>query len=232
MSDESPPLADPAASAAAADAGARAWRRRFFSEWLPRAALESFLIVVSLLGALWLNSWNEDRQRDERVAEARSFIIDELRANHAQLTSPDFYPHHRKLRSQFEGPPSPDPVEADRARIGAVFATGVHPASFRDAAWRSVGMSDLLQYMEPREVFALADIYRRQEMLTEMNAAAYASLIGTAPNADNPREVRRLAQILRFYLTDVVVSEAELIEQQEQALKLMGAEPQRPAARR
>lgn len=230
MSGEPPP---PAEAETPAPANARAWRRRFFGEWLPRAALESFLIVISLLGALWLNGWNEQRQRDERVAEARSFIVEELRANHAQLTSPHFYPHHRKLRRAFEGtPPSPDPVEADRIRIGTVFQTGVHPATFRDAAWRSVGMSDLLQHMEPREVFALADIYRRQEMLGEMNRAAYATLIGSAPNADDPREVRRLAQVLRFYLTDVVVSEAELIESQERALKLMGAEPQRPAARK
>lgn len=220
MSEEvTPAPAEPAAEG-------HAWRRRFFGEWLPRAALESFLIVVSLLGALWLNQWNEDRQRAERVAEARSFIIEELRSNHARLTSADYYPHHRRLRGVFLDPPSsPDPVEADRARIGEVFAGGVHPATFRDAAWRSVGMSDLLPYMKPREVFALADVYRRQEALSEMNSAAYATLIGMAPDANDPKEVRRLAQILRFYLTDVVAGEAELIKRQEQALKLMGAEP-------
>ena len=230
MSDATPP--DPVPESAG-EADGRAWRRTFVREWLPRAALESFLIVVSLLGALWLNQWNETRQRDERVAEARTFIIEELRANHAHLVSETIYPHHRALRRQFEDPPaSPDPVEADRGRVGAVFATGVHPASFRDAVWRSVAMSDLLPYMKPREVFALADVYRRQEALSQMNSTAYSTLIAAAPDSTDAREVRRLAQVLRLYISDVVRSEAELIERQEYALRLMGAEPLRAPARK
>ena len=42
-------------------------------DWLPRAALESFLIVISLLGALWLNDW---AARDLGVAPGADVRLD------------------------------------------------------------------------------------------------------------------------------------------------------------
>ena len=53
-------------------------RRR---EWLVRAAFEAGLIVVGLVGALALNDWHEERQRNERVRDALTSIRIEMQGN-------------------------------------------------------------------------------------------------------------------------------------------------------
>ena len=50
-------------------------------EWLARAAFEGGLIALSLVGALALNQWKEDRDRQARVRDAMAAMRLELEAN-------------------------------------------------------------------------------------------------------------------------------------------------------
>ena len=50
-------------------------------EWLARAAFEGALIALSLVGALALNEWQEDRDRQARVRDAMAAMRLELGAN-------------------------------------------------------------------------------------------------------------------------------------------------------
>lgn len=62
MTDAPPPPSRPAPR--------RNWRR-----WGPRALFEGALIVFSVILALALTNWAEDRKIDAEVAEARAFFI-------------------------------------------------------------------------------------------------------------------------------------------------------------
>jgi len=200
--------------------------------WLRQAIVESVLIVVSLLLALGLNEWNEARVRAERVAELRQFFVEEIRSNRTRLASDEIYPHHLRLRKALAGYEGADrPTEADRERAFAPFRTGVHPMGFRDAVWRSAGFGDLLQHMDQREVFMLADIYRLQENLDEINRAAYSQLISANPGSEDPAEVAKLVRTLQLYLGDVTAIEAELLVLYGRALKQLSDEPKRARAR-
>lgn len=50
-------------------------------EWLARAVFEGALIALSLVGALALNEWKEDRDRQARVRDAMAAMRLELEAN-------------------------------------------------------------------------------------------------------------------------------------------------------
>ncbi|MCH8073306.1 MAG: hypothetical protein IIA09_15300, partial [Proteobacteria bacterium] len=65
--------------------------------WLPRVLVESALIVLSILVALGLDEWREDRQDEETVQLALSNFASELRQNQARVD--DAAPFNRGLRS-------------------------------------------------------------------------------------------------------------------------------------
>lgn len=203
-------------------------RRGWWPAWLGRAVFESLLIVFSLLLALALNNWNEDRQTANRVAETRTFFAEEIAANRARLSSDVILPHHRRLHRQLVqalGGPEPDPGAVSQA-LEAAFRTGIHPYVPRDAVWRSVSSGPLLAQMDPREVFALAGAYRVQEELTAVNRAMYATILAEDLEASDPRALRRRAQVVRSYLSDVTAIEAEL-EQSYGALLRVLERPRR-----
>ena len=210
----------------------RSRMREAVREWMPRAVFEAVLITFGLLAALAVNGWNEDRQRAERIAEARRFFAEEIRANNDRLASPRYLPHHEALyRSLDAFSRIETPTGADRAAAFAPFENGVRPAFFRDSVWRSVSMGDLLPHMEPREVFLLTDIYRQQEDLSAVNRIAYAQILEGNPGSDDPEDVERLARQVRLYLGDVVAAERELLGLYEAALERL-PEPKAPPARR
>ncbi|HEY0052540.1 MAG TPA: hypothetical protein VGB49_03925 [Caulobacteraceae bacterium] len=200
------------------------WRR-----WLPRAVFEAMLIVLSLLLALWLSEWQEDRRTAERVAEARRHVIAEIRRNRAIVASDAFLPHHERLRRELDQAlltPGGDPERAFRA----LFASGVHFAPFRDAVWRSISASDLLQELPPAEMFAIAEVYGAQEDLTLANRAYYPVLSQMPTDGDDSARLREALAGVRLYLGDVVAAESEIIAIQDEALRRLGAAPTPPPA--
>ncbi len=68
------PPPSPEAAPPARPSALRRWRR-----WAPRAVFESLLIVFSVILALGLTNWAEDRRTEHRVAEMRQFLIAEPR---------------------------------------------------------------------------------------------------------------------------------------------------------
>lgn len=190
--------------------------RRFrLPSWLGRAVFESLLIVFSLLLAVALNNWNEDRQVSERVEQTRAFFAQEVHGNRARLASEEYLPHHLRLHRELTAALNARPAHgaAVRAALEETFRTGVHPFQPRDAVWRSASAGGLLGRMDPREVFALADIYRLQEELTSLNRAMYAALVTEDWDSEDPAVMRRRAGRLRMHLSDVTSMEGELLRE-------------------
>jgi hypothetical protein len=55
------------------------------SVWLPQVLFESALIVVSILVALGLDEWRENRQNAEVIRHALSTFLNEVEQNQARI---------------------------------------------------------------------------------------------------------------------------------------------------
>ena len=208
----------PAEAAPDPGGGLFGWRR-----WMPRAVFESVLIVFSVFLALALSQWAEDRRTAERVEAARGFFAEEIRGNRDRVRSDFHLPHHERLRARLAQVPGEGPLDAAAlANARSPLQTGMHPVRFRDAVWRSVSQSDLLEEMDPREVFMLADIYGQQEDLTVHTRAMLASGASSDLLSADPERVRQAAQQRRLGLGDVVAAEHRLLKLYDEALPRLG----------
>lgn len=194
------------------------WRR-----WLPRAVFESVLIVFSLLLALALTGWVEDRRTAHRVAEMRGFLIQEIRANRDELRLPYYVPHHERLKLGFaRAGGMPNMTVTRRSAEPAITALfgggGLHLAAPQDAVWTSVSSSDLFEHMEPQEVFMLAQVYRAQESLENTNRAGYENAIGLLDILSDEDDAHRQMMRMTLYLEDLIQQETNLLRLYDRAL--------------
>lgn len=225
MDDASPP---PPASGLLT--GARRWRR-----WLPRAVFESVLIVFSVVLALALTDWAEERRTARRVEEIRGYLVAEIRANRAMLADPYHLPHHEGLKRTFAqagGVPGAHPTRAQvETAVERLFRTGLHQPTPRDAVWTSIVSGELLEHMDLDEVLALARVYRAQDSLEGVNRAGYENAIGLLDLVAEDRDPRSPMLRMTLYLEDLVALEKTLIQLYDEALVELDAPPA-PAATR
>ena len=182
--------------------------------WLPRAVFESLLIVFSVILALSLQRWIEVRADERRLEQARRFFAEEILENRRLLLDDFYLPHHRVLQEKVRTADSP---EAFRR---AVFEEGVHAVRFQDAVWRSFSTNDeLVRRFEPEELFLLAEIYRRQAEIDEINDATFAIILNDFLDPQTP--VLGQALVVQAYLSEVVNGENRLVELYDAALKTL-----------
>ena len=205
---------------APADAPPPRKTRRDWRRWGPRAVFESLLIVFSVVLALALTDWAEQRKIAAEVAEARAFFVAEIRANRAILTDASILPHHRRLRSIFsEAASLPQPTTGDAMRAyGAMFETGLHVPPLRDAVWRSVQTGDLLGEMPLEDVFLLADVYAAQGRLSDTNGQFIAAMPTMLAGLERGDGVRAAIVSGQLHLGDVVAGEEGLVRLYDRAL--------------
>jgi hypothetical protein len=70
------------------------------SVWLSRSLVESLLIVVSIMGALALDEWQEDREIQELVDRSVASFAHELQQNHDRVEA--VRPYHEGLHQILE----------------------------------------------------------------------------------------------------------------------------------
>lgn len=204
------------------------WRR-----WAGRALFECALIVVSVLVALAVANWAEERRTAARVAEARAYFVGEIRSNREILADPAYIPHHERLRGIFAQTAEIGNPTLDQAMpaFRALFQTGIHVAPLRDAVWRSASSSDLLAEMPLTEVFLLSDIYQMQDQLQRLHEGFVQGSPAMLAGMEAGRGVRAGITSTQLHLGDVVASEQALLEKYDQALAELDPQGRVPAAR-
>ena len=187
--------------------------------WLPRVLFESLLIILSVVLALFLDDWRQDRERAERVAQARGHFVREVCANRDRLVSDEYLPYHRRAREVWRGLGAlPNPTEADVREANKVVYTGFHLITFREAVWRSVSESALMEHIAPEEVFMLADVYRQQELIDAMNTSMM-----NAWRQPTEASLKDSITATNGWLGDVYYAELKLLKLYDQALKELDA---------
>ena len=188
---------------------------------------ESVLIVFSVLLALGVDEWREDRELQQEVREARAAFAGEIRGNRDLLRDNRYLPHHRAMwthyRAMAEAADAGNEarlaeLEAERNRR---FNTGIWPTPLRDSVWRSLSQSDLPRHMKQRELFLLADAYQEQEALNAWHDRMFDAWSIATADKENPNYKRSEINITRSYFADVVAAEERLLEHYDKVLELL-----------
>src|SRR5918997_6696314 len=69
--------------------------------WLPRVLAESVLVVFSVVLALGVDQWREDRKLAREVVDARTAFASEVRGNRDLVTSDRFHGHHQRMWAHY-----------------------------------------------------------------------------------------------------------------------------------
>lgn len=174
------------------------------SDWLPRVLFESFLITISILVALALDEWRENRQDEEAIQQALSNFVSELQRNQARIE--DTAPFNRGLlevlRNRF-----------DSKDIGTVddyvnMVESYAPADLRTTAWETALATGSLAEMEYDLVSVLSFTYGKQadyQVATQSGMADLTSL----QNLSNDRLELATYNAVR-YLNGISSMESEL----------------------
>ena len=192
--------------------------------WLPRVLAESVLIVFSVLLALAVDQWRDDRELAREVREARAAFANEMRGNRDLLTSERYHQHHKDMWDHYRAlAAAADAQNTTRlAELDAItlakFSNGVWPTPLRDAVWRSLSQSEILRHMRSAEVFALADAYQEQEQLNRWHNRFFDASSRPTAETNNPEYKRSKIHTTRSYLADVVAAEQRLLKRCEEAL--------------
>lgn len=203
----------------------RGWRR-----WLVRALFESALIILSIIAALAVNEWRDQRELESQVQRARVAFAQEIAANHATLANEQSgLPYHKRLWQRYqEIGTKPVITIEDLEPIYKEFPTGVHMLRLRDAVWRSFSGSDLLRRLDQRDLFLLAEIYRQQEEIDDFNQAMYAAWRQMDSQAESPGYVKDGVRSTRAYLADIIAAEGRLQKLYHQAGERFGRSESSP----
>lgn len=150
--------------------------------WLPRALFESALIVVSVLVALAVDEWSENRSRAERAELALAGIraeleenrraVEAVRARHLALVD--------SLTAYAEGTPP------ERIYMGGIF----NPASPLSTAWESARETGALADIPYPLVLELSRVYDQQGRYRALAEALVQDIMGDV-RREGPEAVLR-----------------------------------------
>jgi hypothetical protein len=133
-------------------------------------ALESGMIVLSVLLALAASSWVDARREHALVAQARTSFVLEIRANRSRLAK--VLPYHQALTEAV--------LAADSARGMPSYAewrrrvpiwSGFAPPDVAATAWQSAIATGALARMSYPDVAAVSTVYTLQGKLDAFNTA-------------------------------------------------------------
>jgi hypothetical protein len=174
------------------------------SIWLPQVIIESVLIVVSILVALGLDSWRQNREDEEFVRTALSNFEIEVRQNKARID--DAAPFNKGLRvvlSQHYGVGDIDTVD-EFVKMVEIYS----PAALQSTAWDTALATGSLAKMEYGLVTALSLTYSLQERYDRSTRAGMSDLISPQFLSEDTLKLA-IYNSIRF-LDDVTGMEVEL----------------------
>jgi len=174
------------------------------SIWLPQVIIESVLIVVSILVALGLDSWRQNREDEEFVRTALSNFEIEIRQNQARVE--DAAPFNMGLRlvlSQHYGVGDIDTVD-EFVNMVEIYS----PAELQSTAWDTALATGSLAKMEYGLVTALSLTYSLQDRYDRSTRSGISDLISPQYLSEDTLKLA-IYNSIRF-LDDVTGMEAEL----------------------
>ncbi len=165
---------------------------------------ESALIVLSILVALGLDEWREDRQDEETVQLALSNFASELRQNQARVE--DAAPFNQGLRSVLRNRYQSEDIGSVDEFVNMV--ESYTPVVLQSAAWETALATGSLAKMEYELVSALSLTYSLQNRYQLASRSGMAEL--TSPQNLSEEKLNLAVYNSIRYLDNITSMEEEL----------------------
>jgi hypothetical protein len=185
------------------------------SVWLWRTLFESLLIVVSIMFALALDEWQEDREIQELVDRSVASFAHELQQNHDRVEA--VRPYHEGLHHILERRIANGGMTSINEFRNIMEA--LQPAVLLASAWQTAVATGVLSRMNYELVSALSLTYSTQFRFDEVSRNGNSALLAPMNLAEDRLEVS-LSNATRF-VADITLSEMELMAYYQQTLELI-----------
>lgn len=177
---------------------------RAISEWLPRVMFESMLIVVSILFALYLDEWRDDRQDAENIEDALAYFVSEIQLNRARVE--DAAPFNQGLRHVLSRRQEVHAIESVATFVN-IFES-YNPVVLQSTAWETAIATGALAKMDYKLVSALSLTYSLQNRYQQVSQNGMAEM--TSPQNLSEEKLHLAVYNAIRYLDTVTGMETEL----------------------
>lgn len=179
-------------------------RSKATSVWLSRVLFESLLITVSILAALALDEWRDDRQDAENIEKALSNFLSEIQQNKAAID--DAAPFNKGLRHVLSRRQEVKAIDSVTQFVNMI--ESYNSVVLRSTAWETALATGSLAKMDYNLVSALSLTYGLQSRYQALNRTGMSELTSTQ-NLSADRLNLAVYNSIR-YLDEVTQMETEL----------------------
>jgi hypothetical protein len=174
--------------------------------WFAEVAVQSIMIVLSILLALWVDQWKQRRTEHELAIASLSNFLKEVQQNQARLD--DILPYHKALASVLTALATSHVVRTPADFQSAVGVDGLRPPFLLATAWQTAVATGALTKIDYETVSALSLTYTLQDRFREESRSGMQSVL----QASNfpPGQAEAAIHSADIYLREVVANEEEL----------------------
>ncbi len=173
-------------------------------DWLPKVLFESMLIVASILVALYLDEWRDDRQDAENIEHALANFVVEIQQNRARVE--DAAPFNRGLRHVLNRRQEVRAIESVATFINII--ESYSPVVLQSTAWETAIATGALAKMDYNLVSALSLTYSLQNRYQQISRTGM-TLLTSPQNLSEEKLDLAVFNAIR-YLDGVTGMETEL----------------------
>ncbi len=141
-------------------------------EWLSKVLFEAFLIMLSILSALALNNWNQERAEAQQVK--RSLEAMYLEISQSRKWVEEQIPFHTGIVEVLNALNDSD-EEFNRNDFRSLL-DGLAPFVLRDSAWETTVGTGILHSMDFELVAAISHTYKTQKRFEQQFSRGVATL--------------------------------------------------------
>jgi hypothetical protein len=185
--------------------------------WLPRALVESALIVMSILLALALDEWQEDQEIEELIDRSMINFVNELNRNRSRVEDVSVY-HQGVWQVLEKWSAAPEAASVIEFRN---IMEAMQPVVLTSSAWQTAVATGALGRMDFALVSALSQTYNTQFRFDTRYNDVLLSLLTPISLRQENLDIT-IYNATRF-VADVSSSELELSAYYSQSLQLLAA---------
>lgn len=178
---------------------------------------ESFLIIFSILFALFINEWRKNQELGAQRQKALQMVIGELEHNLEELEY--VIPYHRQSAIRLDSV-SQDAGQMQQPLFGVtrgVLERGILPAELQTTAWNTAQLSGAVSLFDEQTIYALAGVYELQSHGVENTWKEIAEFYLSTDNFDSALTQRRITMLV-LYFQELASQEEFLLRRTKEAI--------------
>jgi hypothetical protein len=141
-----------------------------WSTWISRVLVESALIVFSVLFALAVDEWRDDRRQASRARQAAEAILVELRNNRSSAARAETF--HRSINAKLQEVAARNETPSRELAYGGLF----NPARVIGTAWASARETGALDQWPYALLLRVSRVYERQARYEALSTAVASDI--------------------------------------------------------